>query len=158
MEIAVEHEAFTDRGLVVRAGGLWKGPQLILDGEPVRRKRRVYKLRDNSGLEVEARFKTRFLDPIPQLEIDGRTIELARPLTWYEYTWMGLPVLLVFGGGALGAFFGIGAFYSSARIFRSERGPSAKYLLSGLISVCAVVLFLAFAVVLQLLVYGVPHE
>jgi len=61
--------------------------------------------------------------------IGDETVLLARPLAWYEYVWVGLPVLLVFAGGALGALVGVVATYTSARIFRSDRGAFAKYVL-----------------------------
>ena len=93
----------------------------------------------------------------PRLIIDGgevkaQTIELARPLAWYEYVWMAIPIALVVGGGGLGALFGLVAVYSSARIFRSDRGTAAKYGLSALISLGAALAFFVAALVVQLLI------
>ena len=93
----------------------------------------------------------------PRLIIDGgevkaQTIELARPLAWYEYLWMAIPIALVFVGGGLGALFGLVAVYSSARIFRSDRGTAAKYGLSALISLGAALAFFVAALVVQLLI------
>jgi len=81
--------------------------------------------------------------------IGDETVLLARPLAWYEYVWVGLPVLLVFAGGALGALVGVVATYTSARIFRSDRGAFAKYVLTGLVSVLALVVFLVLVVIAQ---------
>jgi hypothetical protein len=64
---------------------------------------------------------------------------------------MGLPVLLAFHGGALGALIGFPALYSSARVFCSQRGATAKYALSGLISIAAVFVFFALALSIQTL-------
>jgi hypothetical protein len=149
MDIPIDHESFSGRGLVLRTGGFFKGPRIVIDGSEAPRKRLVFSLRDNSGDLRDIKLKVNGIDPIPKIEIGGVTIELARSLTWYEYAWMGLPILLVFAGGGLGALFGLSAVYSSARIFRGERSVFAKYALSGLVSMGAVILFTACAVILQ---------
>src|SRR6266571_1917844 len=110
------------------------------------------RLRENSGQEREIRLKTNGLDPVPKVQIGGQAIELARPLAWYEYVWMGIPIALVFVGGGLGALFGLAAVYSSARIFRSDRGTASKYGLSALISLGAALAFFVAALVVQLLI------
>jgi len=99
MDVPVEHPAFSGRGLLIRTAGLVKGARLVIDSEEKKGKRQKYQLRDNSGREVEVRLRSNVFDPIPKVEIDGQTITLARPLTWYEYAWMGLPIVLVFAGG-----------------------------------------------------------
>ena len=48
-------------------------------------------------------------------------------------------------GGALG----VGAAYANARIFRSDRSGFAKYILTALISVSAVLVLLAVAVAIE---------
>ena len=153
MDYLVEHPDFQGRGLAVRIGGLFAGARLVLDGALVARKRAKYSVRDNEGRSRVIRLKGNGLDPIPKLDIDGDIISLTRPLAWYEYIWMGLPIVLVFSGGALGALFGLLATYSSARIFRSDRGTGSKFALSGLISLGAVACFLAGATALQLAIY-----
>ena len=152
MDLPIKHEAFAGRGLALRTAGFFKGPRLIIDGGEVKGKRLRFSLRDNSGQEREIRLKTNGLDPVPKVQIGGQAIELARPLTWYEYVWMGVPIALVFVGGGLGALFGLAAVYSSARIFRSDRGTAAKYGLSALISRGAALAFFVAALVIQLLI------
>lgn len=155
MEIPIEHEAFTGRSLAVRTAGLFKGPRLVIDHKEIKGKKQGYQVRDNSGKEVAIHLKINGIDPIPKVQVDGATIQLARPLTWYEYIWMGLPILLIFAGGALGALTGIAATYTSARIFRSDKSGFVKYLLSALISIAAVMAVLIAAVTIQILVEGV---
>ena len=104
--------------------------------------------------EIILKVKNNFLDPIPKIEIDKEEIQLARPLTWYEYTWMGLPIILVLAGGGLGALIGILATYSSSRVFRSERSTFSKYLVTGIISVIAVIVFFVLAVIFEMLIRG----
>jgi len=152
MDLPIKHEAFAGRGLALRTAGFFKGPRLIIDGGEVKGKRLRFSLRDNSGQEREIRLKTNGLDPVPKVQIGGQAIELARPLAWYEYAWMGIPIALVFVGGGLGALLGLAAVYSSARIFRSGRGTAAKYGPSALISLGAALAFFFAAPVLQLLI------
>jgi hypothetical protein len=152
MDIPIKHQAFANRGLALRTAGVFNGPQLILDGRRVKGKRLRFSVRDNAGAQREIRLRSNYIDPVPRVQIGDQTLELARPLTWYEYVWMAIPIILVFGGGMLGAIFGIAAVYSNARIFRSDHATAAKYLLSALTSIGAILGYLASAVALRLLV------
>ena len=157
MDISIQHEGFGGRGLAVRTAGFFKRPRLLIDGNEVKGKRLRYTVRDNSGKEVPIRLKANFLDPIPRVEIASNIIDVARRFRWYEYVWMGLPILLVFAGGGhggLGILIGLMAVHSSTRVFRSERRPLAKYALSALISLAAVSVF----VVLIILIQGTVHQ
>lgn len=153
MEIPLKISGFTSKAISIRTAGFWSGPKLLVGGFPVERKKRVYTVVNDAGQDVAIRLRNNFLDPIPTVVVGTETIELARPLQWYEYAWIGLPVLLVFGGGAIGAGFGIAAIYSSARIFREDRGAKSKYLLTGLISLGAFVTFLVLAFMLQFVLH-----
>jgi hypothetical protein len=157
MELAINHEKLHGRMFTVRTASFFRAPRLLSGGMPVQGKRGTYTVRDNQGKEITIKLKGNFLDPIPKLAIDGQELQLAPPLAWYEYVWMGLPIILVFAGGALGAIFGMSAAYASSRIFRSERGTASKYLISGLFSVAAVVGFFILVVLLQILLHGVPQ-
>jgi hypothetical protein len=152
MDIPIKHQAFANRGLALRPASLFNGPQLILDGRKVKGKRLRFSVRDNSGVPCEIRLRSNYVDPVPRVQIGDQTIELARPLAWYEYVWMSFPIILVFSGGVLGAMFGVAAVYSNARTFRSNHAAAAKYVLSALVSIGAVLAYLATAVGLRLLV------
>lgn len=154
MELPISCKGFEGRRLTVQTGGIFSGPKLLLDGETPAKKKGSFILRDNYGKEVQARLKSRMLDPVPSVELGGESVALARPLLWYEYAWMGIPVLLVFVGGALGGLIGASAAYTSARVFRGEAGALTKYLLTGAISLVAVVAYLVAALVLQIVIRG----
>jgi len=144
-----EHDDFKGRGLAVSASGIFKSAYL-LDGEKkIKGKRGKFSINDNQGSPREIKLKINIFDPVPKIDIEGRIIQLARSLTWYEYLWMGLPIMLIFVGGALGAIFGIGATYSSSRIFRSDKKIGVKYLLSGVVTAGAVTAYLLGAGTLQ---------
>ena len=97
-----------------------------------------------------------WLDAVPKVEMGQETLESARPLTWFEYLWIGLPMALVLAGGALGVLVGITAVYSGARIFLGRRSTLSKYGLSALVSVAAVLAFLVLVGIAEILVAGVP--
>jgi hypothetical protein len=149
VEFPIPHEAFAGRGLAVRLPGLLRGPRVVVDGTEVAGKRLRFTLRDNFGNLRELRLKASAFDPVPKVVIEGSTIQLARPLAWYEYAWMAIPIGLVAIGGGLGALFGILAIFASARVFRSERSTPAKYAISACFTVAAAVAFLVAAFVLQ---------
>lgn len=137
---------FEGRRVFLRTAGIVSGPKVLVgDSVAPRGKRRgTFSLHKNDGTVAEVRLKHRVLDPVPVVEYDGRRIEVVRPLRWYEYVWMALPILLL-EGGALGALFGISAIHVTSRIFRSERSALVRYALTGLVSVCAVGGFLITA-------------
>lgn len=152
MDIPIDHPSFLRRHLVVRPAGLLRGVKLLQNNSEVKGKRGRYEVRDDADKTRVVELKGRFIDPLPSLSIDGEAIELGRPLAWYEYAWLGLPMVLVTVGGALGGALGFGAAYSSARVFRSDRSGFAKYALTGFISISAAIIFLTLAVAVELAV------
>jgi hypothetical protein len=156
VEIPIEHPEFVGRKLFLQTASFFKGVKLILDGQEVEGKKSLFVIRGASGKDVELRVKGNHVDPIPNLEIDGVAVALAKPLEWYEYAWIGLPIILAYHGGALGAAIGYAALSWSARIFRSDRSVAAKYLMTGGITLGAAIAFLASAIILTLMIKGVP--
>ena len=154
MDIAIDAAEFQGRRLMVRTANWCRGPRLVVDGSEVKGKRGRFILRDNRGQEVTVRLISNHIDPVPKVTVGDRSLELARPLEWYEYVWMGLPILLVFQGGALGAVCGVVAIQRSAQVFRGEGSKVRKFLLSGLISVGALLGYFVLLVIFFSLVQG----
>lgn len=153
MESTVEHPFFIRQRLVVRSAGFFKGPMVLVDGVETKLVKRKGEIENDEGKLVAIELKGTFLDPIPVIVLDGQTIRLAKPLEWYEYAWMCLPILLMFMGGALGGFIGGFAAMSSSRIFRSERSTVVKYVVTGLVSVAAFLVYLLLAGFVQGLIH-----
>lgn len=152
MQIEVRHADFTRHHLAVQPCGLLRGPKLLLDGAPVERKRGKYSVTGDSGSEIAVELRNIWVDPVPRLKIAGEPVELAPPLKSYEYAWAGVPLLLVFAGGAIGGLFGgLGAMVSG-RIFRSDRGALAKYGLTLLVTLGAAVAYFVVAVAFRILI------
>lgn len=145
MKYPLSIPGFSEGRVELEAGGFWSGARLLLDGQPAPRaaKRGQYSLTRDDGTLATARFKNYWiLDTVPQVLVDETTYQAVPPLKWYEWTWSALPLVLAFIGGGLGGLLGGAAMVINGRIFRSSLGTVARYLLSGLISILAVVLFL----------------
>lgn len=133
----------------------WSGPKLLINGEPAQKgsKRGEMILQRNDGKQVIANWKQQVLGlDVPQLIVDGKTTNLVEPLKWYQLVWGGLPALLVFVGGALGAIAGMIGFSINTKIFRTEMNDVLKYLVSGAVSVLSVIAYFIAALIFSMLI------
>jgi hypothetical protein len=149
-------EGFEGQNLAVNVS-FWTGPRLLINGEPAPKgtKRGEMLLRRNDGTPVIARWKPQVLGlDVPQLVADGKTVPLVEPLTWYQLLWGGWPVLLIFMGGFLGAVAGMTAFLINTRLFRAGMNGLLKYIVTGLVSVLAVIAYLVMGLLFAILVGG----
>jgi hypothetical protein len=161
MQYPLSLPGFENRGLFVETGGFWSGAKIIIDGEPAPKgpKRGQFLLRRLDGTEIIAQLRVNnFLDPIPQVVIDGENILIAEPLKWYQWVWGGLPFALAIIGGALGGLLGGIALVINGRVFRSDLKNPVKYLLTGIISIATVIAFFVSAVLLNLTIRGFTPE
>ena len=71
-------------------------------------------------------------------------------LQWYEQAWCGLPLLLMFVGGALGGACGGLGYGISAAVFKKALPTPVKYVLSLLITAAAFGLYLGAAIALAI--------
>jgi hypothetical protein len=154
MPLPVNHPAFRGRELTVQPAGWFSGPRLLIDGQPAEPSHGRYTVSSDVGHPTPVELKHNFLDPVPKVKIGDELVEIARELTWYEYLWLAIPLLLVFAGGAPGALVGVLATYASARVFRADLNPFARYAATGLIALAALVAFVVLANVVHLLIYG----
>jgi hypothetical protein len=150
VQIEIKHPAFRSKRLSVETASFFTGPKLLLNGVVVKRNGKGYLVNSDTGQEVAVKVIYNFLDPIPKMKVSGEMIELAKPLQWYEYMWIGIPMLLVFAGGALGGFVGAGSTVINGRIFRSDRGALSKYALAAVTTVAGAAVFFVIAVAVQL--------
>jgi len=157
MEIPVSHPAFTRQRLSVQPAGFVTSPKVLVDGKPIKRVQGKYPLINDSGHPVLAELKINFLDPIPQLKLGNDVLALAPKLQWYEYAWTGLPIILLFVGGGLGALIGMSAAYANTRVFRSNRSTGTRFALTGLLSIAAAAIFFVLATVIHIAINGLPQ-
>jgi hypothetical protein len=150
MRIPIQHPAFKSKRLSVEQAGFFTGPKVLLDGVVVKKQKGRYPVMSDSGQQVLIQMRYNLLDPIPTVKIGDAPIELAKPLRWFEYAWIGVPMLLVFAGGALGGFVGAGSTVVNGRIFRSDRSAVAKYALAAVTTVAGAAIFFVIAIAIRI--------
>lgn len=153
MRHPISPEGFEGQTIEVQTAGMWAGPKLLVNGQPAAKgkKRGQMTLTNNYGQEVIAAWRPRFMGlEVPDLAVDGKIIQVTKPLPWYAWLWSGLPILLLFIGGALGAVVGVVAFTVNAGIFRSNRSTAVKFLITAGVSLLAAVIYFLLAVLLSI--------
>jgi hypothetical protein len=153
MKYTVDLEGFDGQKIEVQPAGLFGAARLFVNDVEARNgaKRGEMILTRNDGREVVAAWRNNFLD-VPNLVVENKMIHVARPLAWYEWVWNGWPVVLLFGGGALGGLFGALAIVINLNVFRSQQSTGLKYLLTGLISFTALIAYIIAGIALRLLI------
>jgi hypothetical protein len=87
--------------------------------------------------------------PLPPRVIAPLQPVATKPkLAWYEYLWIGLPLLLIAIGGAIGGACGGAACALNRTVFLKTRNPILRYVWTGLISATAFVVWLIIAAIL----------
>ena len=105
-EITINHPSL-DNGKLILKTSLLGSSKLYYNDVKIVSKKRIYSLNQQNGKPVEIKIKEKFYDAIPEVVVNGQPFEVSKPLMWYEYIWMGLPILLVLQGGAIGEVLGI---------------------------------------------------
>ena len=151
MRIEITHPAFRTQRLAVETAGWLSGPQLLLNGSAVKKNKGRFTVVSDSGQETSVELKYNLLDPVPKVKVADETLEVAPSFQWYEYAWIGVPVLLIAIGGAIGGFVGALGALANGRVFRGTRSTGAKYAIAGLVTLGAVVAYVVLATVFHLL-------
>lgn len=149
MQIEVLHPAFVNQQLAVETASLFGSPKLLLNGVPVEKQDGRYTVSNDAGEEVSVELKQNYIDPIPKLKIGGVTETLADPLAWYEWLFIGVPLLLVVGGGFIGGTIGIIAAIANGRLFRGDQSALHKCIHSVMITGFAAALYFGIAIPLR---------
>ena len=147
MQYFISIEGLENKKISVEMKSIFTSPELFVEGRPAAKgkKRGEFVIPKEDGSQKIVTFKNKFLDPVPDLIIDNIEFKLTEPLKWYQWLWAGLPVLLIFTGGLIGAFIGFFATSFSARIFRSAEERITQYLLVALVSISAVIVYFIVA-------------
>lgn len=157
MSYKVNVEGFEGQDIEVRMN-FWTGAKLFMNSQKAKKgpKRGQMLLTDDDGQAVIAQFQYKNLwADVPHLKIGAKTIELAKPLTWKEWIFVGSPIILLFFGGALGAVMAMLGLYLNGKFFRSDLNNTLKYILSALVTVVFVIgYFILSALIIAL--FGSP--
>ena len=121
-------EGFEGQNIEVVPAGFITPAKLLVDGLPAPKGKNPgeNRLTRNDGREVVARWKPQLLD-MPKLVVDGKTIDIVKPLHWYEFAWCALPIILILTSRAFAGILGIIAYIINAKIFRSDLSAWSKY-------------------------------
>jgi hypothetical protein len=138
MAKSLQLEGFEGQNIEVVPAGFITPAKLLVDGLPAPKGKNFgeNRLVRNDGREVIVKWKPQILD-MPKLVVDGKTIDIVKPLHWYEWAWIALPILLIFTARAFAGFLGLIAYIVNAKIFRSDMSILSKYALSLLVSLLA---------------------
>ncbi|MDC1106097.1 hypothetical protein OAT16_05285 [Prolixibacteraceae bacterium] len=119
----------------------WGKARIFLNDREIEKDNGVYKI-FYGGNEASVTLKANFLDPVPTLLVNDKSLSLVEPIKWYEYVWSALPVILIFQGGFMGALLGITTFRFNTNVFRADKSVFMKYLLTlGLNLLCGIAFF-----------------
>lgn len=104
---------------------IWTGrSRLYKDGallEQTKEKGKPFLIPSATDADVVRAFpKPSYPDLVPVLEINGVTHRVVEKLPWYEYVLGGLPLLLLFIGGGIGAGIGALSTYTNYGILRKQ--------------------------------------
>ena len=154
---SVDVEGFEKQSIRIRPAGLflYPIPKLFIDGVvQVRIKGpagKHYLITKDDGTNVYVSFKNPLLgfDPVPQMMVEEKTYRVVDPLIWYQAVWSSLSILVLIMGGAIGGLFAALAFTINIRLFHSNRSGLSKYLLSGAVSLLAVIITFIVALFLN---------
>ncbi|CAH8292722.1 hypothetical protein EV196_10374 [Mariniflexile fucanivorans] len=110
----------------------WTGKsKLLMDNlqiEQSKEKGKPYLIPSTNGECIKAFPKQSFPDLIPALEINGIKNQIVEKLIWFQYVLGGLPILLLFVGGAIGGAIGVLGAMLNFNIFRQEGTEISKYI------------------------------
>jgi H+/Cl- antiporter ClcA len=79
-------------------------------------------------------------------------------LTWYQYVWIGWPLVLVAVGGAIGGGCGGAAMAINYKVFQKTSHPVLRYVWTGLISLAAVLAYVIVVVILFAVIHRVRQQ
>lgn len=123
-------------------------PKILVNGSsaPQGKNKNQFLVKDDKGVEILVELKANnFFDPVPSVIVNGSTVKVTNDLAWHEYLAIGLPLVLLFMGGAIGGGIGGGAVAINRVIMRSEMDPALRYLSTFGIGIVAVIMWFVIA-------------
>ena len=160
-----------ERRVEVETAGAMRGARVLLDGVPVPAgaKKSEFLVPRPDGSSVLVQLRSMILDPVPKVIVyggppppesasswpprpnvpdatgTGVPQTLAEPFAWYEWVLVGLPMTLIFAGGAIGGALGGVAATLNGVILRSALPRAARLAAAFGVSALAFALFIPAA-------------
>ena len=135
---------------------IWTGKSKLLKDdvhvEQSKEKGKPFLIPKGNGELIKAFAKSSFPDFVPTLEINGIKNQVVEKLKWFQYVLGGLPILLVFVGGAIGGVIGAVGAITNFNIFRQEGSEASKYLkVIGIVFAAFVLYFILATFIFELI-------
>lgn len=134
MKIPLELKGFEGRDLYLKTATLLTNPRIFLDGKEVKKIGKARVLEDNSGEKVIVHIRYNYIDPVPQLEVQGETITLKPLLKRHEYMWICMPFLMMVQFELTGLLVGYIFAVYNAVLFRSLKSKWLRYILTAILT------------------------
>ena len=105
MRYSVQLEGFENQAIEVNSRGLFRNAIIIINGSPASTKNKgEFILKRDDGAKVIARVNQSFFHDAPSIQIEGKTIQINKPLAWYQYLLGSALIIFVFIIGEFVAF------------------------------------------------------
>ncbi|WP_346863763.1 hypothetical protein [uncultured Draconibacterium sp.] len=123
-------------------------PKLVYNNIEIPKLNNRYAVNGNNETPYIFALKNNFFDPVPKVEVNNQALQIVQAIKWYEYLWMGLPIVLIFQGGLIGALLGFFASRINISIFRNNKKQIIKYLFTLGISLFVICAYLIIVLLL----------
>jgi hypothetical protein len=134
---------FGKQKIELEISGFLGKTRILLNGNPAEKGHRKdeFILYQPNGVRVSAQLQNTFFDAIPKVLVHGEAYEILPPLTWYQYVFAGLSLILVLYGGGYGGLLGMIGFLINIRILRSSYPRGLRLLLILFMNMLAIFIF-----------------
>ncbi|PKN83949.1 MAG: hypothetical protein CVU46_15555 [Chloroflexi bacterium HGW-Chloroflexi-8] len=152
----IKIDGFENQKVELESSGFFSPAKITINGVKAEPgiKRNEMLLRKPDGSTVSVFFQNAFFDTIPRLIVNGKTIQIAPPLKWYQYTFCGLTLFLILFGGAIGSIFSMIGFLINIRTMRVKWKPLWRYLAILATHMIVLAAYLAVSVLITVLTTG----
>lgn len=106
---------------------------------------RFYRLKPGRKHEKVLKILGAGFDGVPRAYIDGKRLQIARKLEWYENLVACAPLILVFTGGALGGAIAAIATVFNFRLIRIEKSYAVRLLYIFTVTIVSLVVYLGLS-------------
>jgi len=122
---------FGKQRIELEISGFLGKTRILLNGNPAEKGHRKdeFILYQQDNVRVSAQLQSTFFDVIPKVIVQGEIYDVLPPLTWYQYVFAGLSLILVLFGGGYGGLLGMISFLINIRILRSSYRIGLRFLL-----------------------------
>lgn len=133
--------------LRVAPASLLSAPKVLHHGRQLKRERGAFRVATEDRGTLEIRVKPLFVDPYPQVSVNGVKLSYGDPLPWYATVLAVMPTVFMVGGGCMGI--ALGAMMSGAS-FKALRNGKSTFARLGVPAIFNAVTLVVGAVLLLL--------